>query len=63
MNKQLSARIAAYPPEARTLIRFLIEAETWSVANRLGMTNKQARENVEQRILDFLADAEGKLPR
>lgn len=62
-TQQLNARIATYrDPEARALIRYLIENETWSVANRLDMTSEQAVENVEQRILDFLADAETKLP-
>lgn len=62
--QQLRARIAGYHnPEARALIYFLIQSETWSVANRLNMTDDQARENVASRAMDFLADAETKLHR
>ncbi len=62
--QQFRARIASYrDPEARALIHFLIEAEMWSVADRLSMSDEQASENVASRALDFLADAETKLHR
>lgn len=62
--KQLSARIATYrDAEARALIHFLAGDDATGVAIRLDLTPEQARENVAQRALDFLAEAEAKLPR
>jgi len=62
--QQLNARIATYrDPEARALIHFLIQSEAWSIKNRLDISEEQATENVASRALDFLADAQTKLPR
>jgi hypothetical protein len=49
--------------EARALIYFLMQSEEWSVAARLNLTAEQAKQNVAERVLDFLAGLEGKLPR
>lgn len=63
-TQQLRARIATYrDPEARALIHFLIQSEAWSIKNRLDISEEQATENVASRALDFLADAQTKLPR
>lgn len=59
----LSNRIAGYPIEARAVIRFLIDGEAFGVAQRLNLTLEEARENVAERTLDFLAGIQAKLPK
>jgi hypothetical protein len=62
-TQQLRARVATYrDAEARALIHFLIQSESWSIKNRLDISEEQATENIASRALDFLADAETKLP-
>lgn len=57
--QQLRARVATYrDPESRALIHFLIQSESWSIKNRLDISEEQAVENIASRALDFLADAD-----
>lgn len=62
VRDQLNARFASYPAEARAVIHFLIENETFSVANRLNISAEEAKENVRQRLADFIAGIQDKLP-
>lgn len=61
---RLSSRVARLTtdPELRSLIYFLVHDNAAGVAIRLDISPDEGRENVASRCLDFLADAEAKLP-
>lgn len=62
-TEQLSRRlIGCSQAQLIAIVRFLMVGETWAVAARLNLTKDQANENVSSRVLDFLADAETKIP-